>query len=155
MVNLYSPPQVVSPYQSSLVELARGIEWSQGESSLILARCNSSSVRREMVWQLKTLCPGMVREVVLEGAIEMLYTALKTQLHRESPQAVTISGFESVTTLDSLLINTDVYRNDILQTFNCPIVWWVNDDTLRKIVRLAPHTYSMFTTVDFTVAAIA
>ena len=155
MVNLYSPPQLVDPYQNALVELVRGIEWSEGESSLILARCNSRRLRQEMMQRLKALCPGTVRDVVLEGSIEILYAILKTQLDRELPQAVTISGFESVTTLDSLLANTDVYRNDILKTFRCPIVWWVNDNTLRKIIRLAPHTYSMFTTVDFTVAALA
>ncbi|MDY6936813.1 MAG: hypothetical protein SWY16_04020 [Cyanobacteriota bacterium] len=105
--------------------------------------------------RLKMLCPGCLREVELEGEVEVLYRTLKTELEIEYPQAVTIAGFESVTTLDSLLINTDVYRNDILQRFRFPIVWWVNDEILRKIVRLAPHTYSMFTTVDFTVAATA
>jgi hypothetical protein len=136
--------------QNSLQEIARSIEWSQGEFSLILAHCNSCRLREQAVRQLHYICTVPLREIVLDRSVDFLYTTLQAQLGRESPQALAIWGFESVAELDRLLVVTNFIFGEFQKNFHFPLVWWVDDATVRKLIRLAPDLYSRTTIVELT-----
>jgi hypothetical protein len=136
--------------QNSLQEIARSIEWSQGEFSLILAHCNGCRLREQAVQQLHHICPVPLREIVLDRSVDFLYATIRSELGRESPQALTIWGFESVVELDRLLVVTNFIFGEFQKNFHFPLVWWVDDDTVRKLIRLAPDLYSRTTIVELT-----
>jgi hypothetical protein len=159
MVNLSSLPSKIetdrsliasSFLQNSLQEIARGIEWSQGEFSLILAHCNSCRLREQAVRQLRNICTVPIQEIVLDRSVDFLYTTIQVELERESPQALTIWGFESVSELDRLLVVTNFIFGEFQKNFHFPLVWWVDDEMVRKLIRLAPDLYSRTTIVELT-----
>lgn len=159
MVNLSSRPSrtelersaIVSSFaQNSVQEIARSIEWSQGEFSLILAHCNCCRLREQAVRQLHHICSVPIREIVLDQSVDFLYATIQAELGRESPQALTIWGFESVAELDRLLVVTNFIFGEFHQNFHFPLVWWVDDATVRKLIRLAPDLYSRTTIVELT-----
>lgn len=158
MVNLYSPPlrnqidrmPMPSAVRSSLQEIARSIEWSQGDFSLILAHCNSYYLREKAVRELRQLCHVPIREIVLNRSVEFLYATLQEEVKREPTRAVEIWGFEAVPELDRLLMMTNFVFGEFYQNFRFPLVWWVDDATVRKLIRLAPDLYSRTTIVELT-----
>lgn len=159
MVNLSSRPRrtefessrrVLSFSQNGLQEIARSIEWSAGEFSLILAHCNCCRLREQAVRQLHYLCSVPIREMILDRSVDFLYATIREQLGRESPQALAIWGFESVAELDRLLVVTNFIFGEFQQNFHFPLVWWVDDATVRKLIRLAPDLYSRTTIVELT-----
>lgn len=136
--------------QNSLQEIARSIEWSQGEFSLIVAHCNSCYLREQAVRQLHNICPVPLQEIALDRSVDLLYTTIQAKLGQKSPQALTIWGFESVAELDRLLVVTNFIFGEFQKNFHFPLVWWVDDATVRKLIRLAPDLYSRTTIVELT-----
>jgi len=63
--------------------------------------------------------------------------------------AIAIAGFETVTHLDTLLASADTVRDELRKVFHCPLVWWMDDNALVKLIRLAPNIHSWFTSVEF------
>lgn len=159
MVNLSSRPRrmelessrnALSFSQTGLHEIARSIEWSAGEFSLILAHCNCCRLREQAVRRLHHICRVPIREILLDRSVDFLYATIRAELGCESPQALAIWGFESVAELDRLLVVTNFIFGEFEQHFHFPLVWWVDDATVRKLIRLAPDLYSRTTIVELT-----
>jgi WD40 repeat protein/tetratricopeptide (TPR) repeat protein len=73
----------------------------------------------------------------------LLETHLATATASESASfALMVSGLESVVNLDNLLAATNQVRDEFRKKFPFPLVLWVNDEVLHKLVRLAPDFYS-------------
>ncbi len=53
-----------------------------------------------------------------------------------------ILGLESVKDIDNLLISANQVREEFRQHFPFPLVLWVNDEVLCKLIRLAPDLES-------------
>jgi hypothetical protein len=53
-----------------------------------------------------------------------------------------ILGLESVRELDNLLISANQVREEFRKNFPFPVVLWVNDEVLSKLVRLTPDLES-------------
>jgi WD40 repeat protein len=138
--------------QKALEELARAIEWNWGQFALILARCNSASLQKGLVQTLQELCSVEIRQRVLEQSFKLLYGNLQTELGQNKPQALMIFGLESVSDLDQLLTAANQVREEFRKNFNFPLVLWVTDEVLQKLIRLAPDFYSWGTTVEFAIA---
>jgi hypothetical protein len=51
--------------------------------------------------------------------------------------------------IDTLLASADTVREELRKVFHCPLIWWMNDATLVKLIRLAPNIHSWFTSVEF------
>lgn len=119
-------------------KLIRAISNSEGNFALILVRCNSASLRDQIVTQLKSLCPIPIREVYLPHFVKTLYTTLQTELGEPPPKAVMIFGYEQVLDLEHLLKSANQVREEFRKNFPFPIVIWLNDDTFNKLSRFAP-----------------
>lgn len=124
--------------ERSLKRLSRAIELSRGRFSLILVRCNYTGLQLEMQQRLRELCSVDIESLILQGSATTLYTALKTKLGDAQPAVVMVSGFESVIALDNLLVATNQVRDDFYKSFAFPLVLWLSDEVLKKLMRLAP-----------------
>ena len=134
------PEDVTAQNERSLSTLMRAITRSQGRFSLILVRCNYTSVREEILAELRR-GKLQIREITLEKSTANLYLTIQTA-GLQQPNAVMVLGLESVTALDDLLISLNRVRDDFRQSCSFPLVLWVNDLVLQKFVKLAPDFYS-------------
>ncbi|WP_017315435.1 WD40 domain-containing protein [Mastigocladopsis repens] len=137
--------------ENSLKELNWAIESSKGEFSLILAHCNSASLRRRLTQELQASCRMEIREIVLQQPVTTLYTTIQAELGNEHPEAIIVSGLESVKAIDSMLTGANQVREEFRKNFPFPIVFWVTDEVLQKLIRLAPDFQSWTTTVEFAI----
>lgn len=137
--------------QQSLKILCRAISLSQGEFSLILAHCNNSSQRQKLVKELRDRSSVTVRAMVLPNTTKTIYTSISDRLSGQQPSALTILGLESVRSLDEALISANFVRNEFRKQFPFPLIIWVTDKVLRKMMRLAPDLESWaMLPIDFT-----
>ncbi|NEO42780.1 MAG: hypothetical protein F6K55_00830, partial [Moorea sp. SIO4A3] len=98
--------------QDSLTELIQLIKHSQGEFSLILAVGNYGVLRRQISEQLQQQCPIPIRELVLEQSVKTLYTTIVEELGPEQPEALMVSGIDSVNCIEEVLTATNQIREE-------------------------------------------
>lgn len=148
MADLRQPQDVKARNERSLKTLERAIALSRGRFSLILVRCNYAHVRERVLEQLRERCirEGLpllqIREIVLPESAQRLYLTIETELNSEQPDALMVLGLESVTAIDDLLASANQVRDEFRRRFSFPLVLWVNDEVLKKLVKLAPDFYS-------------
>jgi len=123
---------------ASVAEFCRALTLSGHTFTLLLAHCNSPEQQRQFVQQLQTQCAVNLRKVVLPTTAKTLFSTLSTVLGDEQPEALIVFGLESVQDLDSVLISANLVRDEFRKRFACPVVLWVTDEVLCKLVRLAP-----------------
>ncbi len=118
--------------------LVRAIQVSQGEFSLLLACCHSTVKQTQILHLLKEFCPTEINEITLPANSETFYTTVNDLLGSARPQALVIGGLESVIAINQLLVSTNIMRDELRKRFQHPLVLWVNDEILQKLVWLAP-----------------
>ncbi|MEA5610036.1 WD40 repeat domain-containing protein [Nodularia spumigena] len=149
MSNQYEPENLEVKNQQSLQTLVRAITLSEGEFSLILLRCNYAVLRQTMVESLHQLSPVQIREITLPTSVKTLYTAIKEQLGDEQPPALMVFGLESVKDIDTVLTAANRVREQFRKQFPFPILLWVNDQTLQKLIRLAADLENWASIIEF------
>ncbi len=137
--------------ENSLQELIWAIESSKGEFSLILANCNSASLQQRLIQQLQVSCKANIRTITIEQSVTTLYTKIHAELGNEHPEALIVCGLESVKAIDSMLTGANQVREEFRKNFAFPVVFWVTDEVLQKLIRLAPDLQSWTTTVEFAI----
>ena len=152
MVNRYHSEDVLKSNENSLQELIWAIATSQEEFSLILALCNGASLRRRLVQSLQASSDLKIREIVLDKSIKTFFQTIQNLLGSEHPQALVVSGLESVSKLEQVLSGANQVREEFRKNFHFPLVLWVTDDVLHKLMRLAPDLHSWSTIVEFAIA---
>ncbi|MBD2339858.1 hypothetical protein H6G64_23080 [Calothrix sp. FACHB-156] len=138
--------------ENSVQELAWAIATSQGEFSLILALCNAASLQKALSQRLQASCSQQIREIVLDKSVKTFFQTIQNSLGEEQPQALIVSGVESLTHLEQVLTAANQVREEFRKNFHFPLVVWVTDEVLQKLMRLAPDLHSWTTTVEFAIA---
>lgn len=123
---------------AAIKTLARAIMVAGGEFSLLLACCNSYSRQQDVLSLVKEFSPVDIKEIILPPTAETLYTTIADALAGSQPEALMVRGLESVSAINQLIISTNLMRDELRKEFQFPLVLWVNDDILRKLVWLAP-----------------
>lgn len=139
--------------EESLQDLAWAIDMTQGEFSLILARCNYISIRKDLTQRLKEICPVEIHEIVLQPSVSRIYTTIWEKLADEQPAAVMVLGLESVNNIDQLLTAMNVAREEFRKHCHFPLILWINEEISQKFLRLAPDIYSWATLNIFAITA--
>ncbi|MDY6806321.1 MAG: hypothetical protein SXA11_21295 [Cyanobacteriota bacterium] len=159
MTNKLQPEEVIAKNKDSLQSIARTLKLSQGQFSLIVARCNYGMLREEMVRELETIARGSgveTIEICLAPEVETLYTTLDNYKEKEcSPEkqwALMVLGLEKVKAIDKLLTSTNTVREEFRKNFPFPVVLWVNDAISKKLIRLVPDIESWATTYEFSLS---
>lgn len=135
---------------ATLEELAWTLEASQGEFKLILARCNYLRLRSRLFRQLQKLTLTNIQLLTLKKTDRSLYK--KISAYSQQKEALMVWGLESVQDLEQLLIATNQVREEFRKNFNFPVVLWVTDDVLAKLLRVASDFESWTTTIEFTIS---
>ncbi|NEO88766.1 MAG: Uma2 family endonuclease [Moorea sp. SIO3G5] len=138
--------------QDSLRELIRLITFSQGEFSLILAVGNYGVLRTQIIEQLQEQCSIPIRELVLEQSVKTLYTTIVEELGPEQPEALMVSGIDSVSCIEEVLTATNQIREEF-RNFRFPLVLWVTDKLLQMLIRSVPDFHSWSSCVDFVISS--
>ncbi|HBB33868.1 MAG TPA: hypothetical protein DC064_19240, partial [Cyanobacteria bacterium UBA9273] len=138
--------------EQSLQELAWAIEMSEGQFSLIFARCNYTALRKQMIQRLREICSVPIREILLKPPVQKLYSTIRQQLGDEMPSAVMVCGLDGVSDIDHLLTSMNSVREEFRKNCPFPLVLWIDDEISRKLTRLAPDFKSWGTLTEFAIA---
>jgi hypothetical protein len=138
MISLSNSENGTASSTAATKRLARAIMVSGGEFSLILACCNCVERQQQVLNVLTEFSSSDIHEILLSSVTDTLYTAITTGIGATQPEALMIRGLESVVDINQLIISTNIMRNEFRKQFRFPLVLWVNDEILRKLVWLAP-----------------
>ncbi|MBE9007758.1 hypothetical protein IQ259_22515 [Fortiea sp. LEGE XX443] len=128
-----------SPENSVASErLARALKVASGEFSLILACCDSVPKQQQILKFLQNISSVTIQEIRLSPTDETLYTTITDTIGIAHPEAVIVHGLESVIAINQLLISANLMRDEFRKNLHYPVVLWVNDEILSKLVWLAP-----------------
>ena len=135
--------------ERSFSTLIRALRLSQGYFSFVLVHCNSLALRQQIVDRLQANSAQKPLQLILPKSATSLYTTIVAEVGSEKPPALMIIGLESVESIDRLLISTNLVCTEFSKKFSFPVVFWVTDELLRKIIRTAPDLYNRMTTIRF------
>jgi WD40 repeat protein len=142
MVERHPQVDIRAANERALRSLGRAIALSSGQFSLVLVCCNYRVLQELMLQRLEELSSGVhqIQKVVLPHNARSLYTSIHLQLVTEAnlPSALMILGLESVDGLDDLLRSINHIRDEFRKRHPFPMILWVNEEVLQKVVRLAP-----------------
>jgi WD40 repeat protein len=79
-----------------------------------------------------------IYKVTLKSNAISLYSTIHSEIGNSQPSALMILGLESVDELDDLLRTINHIRDEFRKRHPFPMVFWVNDELLRKLRRFAP-----------------
>ena len=126
----------------SLKTLARAIELSRGEFSLIIVCCNLREKQGEIKQKLKDLSSIKPEELILEKTAKTLLSTIVTKLDDRQPEVLFVSGLESLEKLEELLTASNIVRNQFREKLHFPLILWVTEEVQQKLIKLAPDFYS-------------
>ncbi len=149
MINLNVCNKKLNYNHQSLEELIWAIKMSEGQFSLILARCNCLTLQKQIGNQLHKLPSVQIRKVFLDTSVNKLYSTIQKQLKEQQPSAVMVFGLESVADIDRLIISANQVREEFRKNFYFPLVLWITDEISSKLIRLAPDLESWTTSIYF------
>ena len=132
-----NPPFDSADNERALEDIVWTIEMSQEQFSLILALCNSNKLRDGMVKQLREICPN-IEEIVLKPSDTLIYSKVKELSIQKQPEAVMIHGLELVTDINQMLTVLNQLREEFWKSFKFPIILWINEAILTKMIRYTP-----------------
>ena len=128
--------------QRSWKSLARAISLSSQKFSLILLRCNYEELQPYTQQVLQQQYGITVQTLVLPESTQNLCHYIEQHCQNNNPAALIILGLEAITNLDELLVSTNQNRNEFSRKCSFPLILWVSDEVLQKMVRIAPDFYS-------------
>ena len=135
--------------QNSLRTVLRAINFSQGQLSFIFLRCNYAKLRQQISAQIHQVSSIPIREITLTASTKSFYNQISQELGNEQPPALMISGLDSVKNIDVILNVSNQLREEFRKNFPFPILIWIDDQILKKIIRVAPDLESWGSILDF------
>ncbi len=135
--------------ERSFSTLIRALRLSQGYFSFVLVHCNSLALRQEILDRLQATGAQKPQPLFLPKSATTVYTTIAAFVDGEQPPALMILGLESVESINRLLVSTNLLCSEFSNKFSFPVVFWVTDELLRKIIRTAPDLYNRMTTIRF------
>ncbi len=144
MTDLLKLQETASYNERSLKTLVRSITMSQQQFSLILVRCNYQQLRQQIAQRLREISSVSIQDIVLPASVKTLYTTLQANTKPSessavgSASALMVFGLETVVAIDELMASTNQVRDEFRKNFSCPVILWVTDDIVTKMIRLAP-----------------
>ena len=139
MAEAQQPSGILSRNQVALRSLHRAIAFSQGQFSLVLVCCNYLHQQERIIQKIQENNPK-VQKVILEPNAISLYRTIKLQLQQQNsqPSGVMVLGIETVEAVDDLLSATNHIRDEFRKHHSFPVVLWMNEEIMHKMMRLAP-----------------
>ncbi len=138
---------------SELHTLQRALRLSEGQFSLLLARCAYRSLRNTLLAELskdERLSLHLVSiPADTRNLLELLQNAVASIEPTEPMPGLLVTGLEQVENLEHLFASTNQLRDEFPRLLPCPLVLWVTDAALQCLIRVAPDFESWGTTIEF------
>lgn len=131
---------LTSHHNQALKRLARALSLSAHRFTLILVRNNNPEAIESVFQELDANYSVNPNILLLPEDSRSLFTAI--QSIKLPNKGLMVIGLEAITELDEFLITTNQMRNEFRHRFPFPVVLWVNDMVIGKLVKLAPDFYS-------------
>jgi WD40 repeat protein len=140
MVERHPQADLKATNERALRSLGRAVALSSGQFSVVLVCCNYRVLQERMLQRLEELSLGayQIQKVVLPHNVRSLYTTIHLQLTEQQPSAMMVYGLDSVDGIDDLLRSINHIRDEFRKRHPFPMILWVNEEVLQKVVRLAP-----------------
>ncbi|MDX2256139.1 MAG: hypothetical protein NW214_11530 [Pseudanabaenaceae cyanobacterium bins.39] len=135
--------------EDNLQEISSTLDIYEGEFKLILARCNYQDLRDRLIHQLQEIHPQPIFEIRLPRSRKNLYNYITSQIPQDLPVALSIAGLDDLEDRHAGLLDLNINREMFRKNCPYPIVWWINDNTHKQIIRTAPDFESWTTTLEF------
>lgn len=132
--------------ERSFSTLTRVLSLAQGYFSFVLVNCNCLTLRQQIVDRLQANSAIKPQQLLLPKSATTLYATIITELDGQQPPALMILGIESVVAIDRLLVSTNLLCSEFSKKFSFPLVFWVTDEILRKMIRIAPDLHNRMPT---------
>jgi len=132
----------------TIADLLRTIDLSQ-HFSIFLIHCNYKSLQQGILREFQQHCTSSLVYIQLDQTITTLHNEIQHQLGEQCPQAVMITGIDELHNLDQVLSSSNHIREEFRNSFPFPILLWVTDTVLKKLIQLAPDLESWTTTFSF------
>lgn len=149
MISSINYPSSTANLTAVAQRLVRTMIFSKGQFSLLLACCNSTATQKQVLSLIQEFSPVEIAQLALPYNTEKLYSSISSGLDSISPQGLMVTGLESVQDINQVIVSANLMRDEFPKRYNFPIVLWVNDDILRKLIRLAPDFKNWSTTLRF------
>ena len=131
---------LTSQQNQTLKSLARTLSLSAHRFTLILVRSNDPGSTEGVFQRLNVQYSVQPRILFLPENSRSLFSAVQSI---SLPfQGLMVIGLDDINNLDEFLITTNQMRNEFRRQFHFPVVLWANDETIGKLVKLAPDFYS-------------
>ncbi|MCP4109424.1 MAG: AAA family ATPase, partial [Desulfobacteraceae bacterium] len=134
-------------FDSALSDLTWAIGASKGQFSFILAHCNYAGLRSRVMQRIQGDARIQVVQL-LPGA--NLFDTVFSAVEKKNPEAVVVTGLESVSRPDDILAGANQAREEFRKNFPFPLVLWITDELMSSMIRVAPDLKSWATIVRFT-----
>lgn len=144
----------LSAYESSLQDLAWAIAMSVGQFSLIFVRYNYSGSREQIMQRLREISTVEIKEIVIDKSVTRLFFTIQEQVGNKQPSSVMVFGLELVSDINQVLLSMNQIREEFRKNFHFPLVFWVNDEIIKKLIKLVPDFESWATTINFASQAL-
>ena len=139
--------------EQSLKTLMRAVVLAKGQFSLVLVRCNYASLQTRMMEQLQMQLQAEIRSLVLSPSVTNLQGTIDRALAERQPETLAILGLGRVVAIDELLVAANQMRDELRKSCPFPVLLWVNDAVLLKLIRFAPDLKSWaVTSIKFAIA---
>lgn len=122
--------------------LARSISLSRARFSLVFVRYHRSCSKADTLNLLQTQYGLTPQALEIPVGTTQLYPLIQQLCDKQLPSSLFISGLDRLNKLDELLISTNQMRDEFRRRFSFPLVFWVNDESVRKLIKLAPDFYN-------------
>ncbi|QLE57080.1 hypothetical protein [Nostoc sp. TCL26-01] len=141
MAEGYPVADIRAANERAVRSLWRAIALSSGHFSVVLVQCNYRVLQERILRRLDELAIAIpIQKVVLPHNTRSLYTTIHLNLlaDAEPPSALMILGLETVEEIDDLLRSINQIRDEFPKRHPFPMIFWVTETVLQKLVRLAP-----------------
>jgi hypothetical protein len=135
--------------EKALRKLARAIQLSLGGFHLIFARCNSGTLREQMIEELRKICEFDINILHLKESEKDFYNVIR-QESNDGVQVLIIVGLESLHNLPQFLTATNsMHFGEFHKNFSFPSVLWIDNDIDQQMMKLAPDFRDWATRINF------
>ncbi|MBD2346623.1 WD40 domain-containing protein [Anabaena subtropica] len=141
MAEGYPPVDIKIANERAFKSLQRAIALSHDNFSVALVYCNYRVLQERILQRLDEMATDTyIQKVVLPPNTRSFYTTLhfNTIPGQEPPSALMVLGLESVDEIDDLLRAMNHIRDELPKCHSFPMIFWVNEEVLQKVMRLAP-----------------
>lgn len=149
--DLESSFNISSEMEDAIQELSLLLDIYENTFTLLLARCNYANLRDRAIARLIEISSAPIRQVSIEATTPSIYQLIQP----DDSTAITplmVTGLELSHNVDGLVKGLNQIREEFRKNCHFPIVLWINDDVLKRMIRVAPDFESWTTTIEFAIA---